>query len=154
MLEHRKGRAIIMKTTPIEAYLASLLAIATFLIGTPNAAIHALLVLNVLDYISGFTASAMKGKISSKVGFRGIIKKFLFWFLVAGCHWVDLALSQPDTLRNIAVLGLVMNEIVSITENLGKAGVPIPAGVTRMIDSLKGKGDENAKKISDRETQR
>lgn len=141
-LEYTKGR-----TMKPEIIFAALLAFLSVLGGNHHQTMTALLILNVSDYITGMIASVFeaatgKGKgLSSKVGFKGVLKKVGFWVLVVVGHQADLALGLQDTVRNAVLYSLLGVEMLSITENLGRAGVPIPPVIMRVIAVLKGKGD-------------
>ena len=88
------------------------------------------------DYVSGMTKAWMKGEISSKIGLRGIIKKLSYLMLVAVAVVVDWvifgtmkALGMPMDLSIFGLtvtVWLIINEIISILENLSGIGVPLP----------------------------
>lgn len=97
----------------------------------------------VIDYITGFIAAGAEGKLSSEVGFKGIAKKILIFVLVAVGHLLDKALGgQNDMFRDATIFFFLANELLSIIENAGRAGVPIPQILQNAVEILKGKGDE------------
>lgn len=88
--------------------------------------------------MTGMIASALEGKLSSQVGFRGIIRKLLIFVLVAAAHLVDLAIGwNMHIIRDAIVFFYIANEFISIVENAGRAGVPIPAVLRKAIELLK-----------------
>lgn len=88
----------------------------------------------IIDYATGITASYVKRRISSKVGFVGVLKKLCYYAVVA----VSVILSyllQVDVF-NITIIFLIVNEIVSILENLENIGVPIPPIIKKSLEKI------------------
>ena len=96
------------------------------------------------DYLVGITAAGMEGKLNSAVGFRGIAKKILLFVPIAVAFALDTVLQQ-DILRSLAIWFYLANEGLSIAENLGRIGVPLPPGLLGALEQLKQKGEQNAK---------
>lgn len=94
-----------------------------------------LIVAMTIDYITGILAAYIhpEEKLSSGKGFKGFLKKLVIVCLVVLGQYIDLALSQ-HVVRNATCWFFVGNEGLSILENAGKAGVPIPR---KLRDSLK-----------------
>ena len=89
--------------------------------------IEALLILMVIDYLTGLSAAyIMPGTyLDSRKGLKGIVKKIVIWGLIVLAHWFDIILGQ-DTFRSVAVLFFIGNEGLSILENAANCGLPIP----------------------------
>lgn len=81
------------------------------------------------------------GAASSGAGFKGICKKTAMLLIVAVAHMADMALGTTF-LRDAVVIAYIANEIISITENAGLMGVPLPAALTRAIDLLTKKSEQ------------
>ena len=97
----------------------------------------------VLDYVSGVAVGVKSGKVSSKTGFNGIIKKIFIFSVVYMANLVDVA-TGAETFRNVAVLFYVANEGISILENLGHLGVKYPQKFVDLFEQLKdGEKDDN-----------
>ena len=101
----------------------------------------------MLDYITGMTASAHRGEISSRVGIGGILKKMGNLVLVVVgivVDWIITDLSPMIGLKNplqglialLVILWLVINEIISVLENLHRMGVPMPGFLIIIIKQL------------------
>lgn len=91
-----------------------------------------------IDYATGLFASALEGKLSSKVGFKGIFKKVMIFAIVAVAHLIDEALGgQNDIFRDATIFFYLANELLSILENAGRAGLPIPDKLQNAVDVLK-----------------
>ena len=103
----------------------------------------------ILDYITGLIDAGISGQISSRVGILGILKKVGYLILVAvgGCvDWVllyGLAMAGiqypfPFTFGLIITLWLILNELISILENLGSIpGFPMPPYLMTLLEKLK-----------------
>ncbi|WJP99893.1 phage holin family protein [Geobacillus stearothermophilus] len=107
-------------------------------VGSVDSFVVILLALVIVDYITGIVASAMEGALSSQVGFRGIVRKLLVFVLVAAAHLVDVAIGwNMHLIRDAIVFFYIANEFISIVENAGRAGVPIPSVLRKAIELLK-----------------
>lgn len=100
-----------------------------------------LLMFVVVDYVSGFVAAAIEGKLSSAVGLRGIAKKVGMFTLVAVSHLLDSVMGEAHLLRDATMFFYLANELLSILENLGRIGVPIPPVIRKAVDALKGRAE-------------
>lgn len=114
-------------------------SISTFYGGLP-AAVQALLIMMVLDYVSGVLASGIEGKISSKIGFKGILKKFLYLIIVVAAFMIDRVLGTEMIFMG-TIYFLIANELFSLIENAGRAGLKLPPVLANSVDVLKQKGD-------------
>ena len=95
----------------------------------------------IIDYATGITASYVKRRISSKVGFIGVLKKLCYYAVVA----VSVILSyllQVDVF-NITIIFLIVNEVVSILENLENIGVPIPPIIKKSLKKIEKENNSN-----------
>lgn len=111
--------------------------IASYLFGEWNAAIEALVVVMLIDYISGVLAAYINPNLAlnSQRGFRGILKKIMILLLVSLGHFMDYATHQQVIC--VAVTWFFLgNEGLSIVENAAKAGVPIPAKLRAALEQL------------------
>lgn len=112
-------------------------------IGEPTQDLKILLLLMVIDLIVGFTVSAVwhkssktkSGKVSSKVMFKGIVKKILTLVLVVLAYQIDILLSY-NVIRHIAIIAFIVQEIISIIENIAITGIKAPDIITKALDVL------------------
>ncbi|QPC48429.1 phage holin family protein [Mangrovibacillus cuniculi] len=98
-----------------------------------------LTVLVVTDYISGIIAAALSGTLSSKVGLRGIAKKILIFAFVAIAYLLDGIMGNNQIIRDVTIVFYICNEFISLTENAGNIGLPVPPIVKETIASLRSK---------------
>jgi toxin secretion/phage lysis holin len=122
-------------------------AVFGFLFGGWSTLLLVLLVFMGIDYVTGIIASFIEGKLSSKIGFRGILKKVAIILIVVASHMIDLALivegfTTKEMIMDSVVFFYLGNELLSFTENAGRMGVPLPAKLTNAVAVLKSKGDE------------
>lgn len=113
--------------------------------------VYVLVACNVMDYITGLAAAHRRGhKVSSYVGVLGIAKKVCMWLLIGVGAVVDWLLmycgSQlgfeihlPMLAASLVAVWLIVNEIISILENIGDIGVPLPGFLTKIVQGLKSK---------------
>jgi toxin secretion/phage lysis holin len=116
-----------------------------YLLGGMDKLFIAFVVFMICDYITGMLAAAEEGAVSSKRAFRGLGKKTGMITFVIVAHQLDLITGNTEGfLRNAMLLFLVGSEGISIIENLGRLGLPIPDFITNALERLKG--DKELKK--------
>jgi toxin secretion/phage lysis holin len=120
---------------------ATLGGIAGYLWGGWSTLIQVLIVFAVIDYLTGIIAAGYEGKLSSKIGFKGIAKKIMIFALVAAAHMIDKALGENHVFRDAVIFFYLGNELLSILENAGRTGLPIPQQIKNAVQILKGKGE-------------
>ncbi|BFH13384.1 phage holin family protein [Paenibacillus melissococcoides] len=122
----------------------------SFFYGGWSSLLTALAVVVTVDYITGFAAAYKEGRdnptdsskgLSSEVGFWGLAKKGLMFLIVGLAHHVDLILGT-NAIMSGAIYFFIANELLSITENLGRVGMNMPSQLKDVIAVLKGKGGE------------
>ena len=124
---------------------------ATAFLGDLAIPIYVLVACNVIDYATGLMSAKARGEqISSYKGIQGIAKKIGQWLLVLvgwlldvliayAVHHVSPELSVPIVVAIIVSVWLGFNEVISILENLGDMGVPMPPFLKKIVQNLKGK---------------
>jgi len=124
-----------------QTVIAILGSLAAYLWGGWSAMLGVLLAFVAIDYITGVLAAGHEGKLSSKVGFRGIGKKIAIFALVAVAHLIDAATGNANIVRDAAIFFYLANELLSIIENVGTIGVPIPEIFIKAVEIFKGKSE-------------
>lgn len=114
--------------------------LASFLFGGWSVLLQVLVVFIILDYIIGVLAAAHLGQLNSKIGFRGIAKKVTILLLVAVAHMIDTVIGDSHLIRDAVIFFYIANELLSIIENAGKTGLPIPDTLKKAVETLKGEG--------------
>lgn len=113
------------------------------LIGKPTDDLIILIVLMIIDLIVGFLVSAIwqkssktdSGKLSSSVMFKGIIKKFFTLVILVMAYQLDILLAM-NVIRHIVIIAFIVEEVLSITENIAITGIKIPIIITKALDVL------------------
>lgn len=114
-------------------------------VGGLDGVMYALIVFVAVDYATGLMAAGLEKKLSSSVGFRGIFKKVVIFCLVAVGHMVDAhVIGNGSVLRTAVIFFYLSNEGISILENAGRIGLPIPEKLKNVLEQLKEeKSDED-----------
>lgn len=119
-------------------------------IGPANSLLIALIVFVVIDYVSGVISAAVNKKLSSSVGFKGLLRKILIFLIVGLANILDVyVLGANAVLRSAVILFYIANEGLSIIENLGETGLPIPPKIKEVLAQLRKKANEPEKKEED-----
>ena len=116
-----------------------------YLFGGWSGLLPVLLIFMVIDQFSGLLASYIEGKLSSKVGAKGIAKKIFILCVIIVAHLIDVILSESgmydgQMVREAAVFFYLGNELLSFVENAGRIGIPLPEQLKNAVAVLKGKG--------------
>ena len=132
------------------AALAGLGTFLTFIFGDWDVALQCLVIAVALDYISGIIKAFINKELSSKIGVKGLLKKVGVFIIVALAVLIDKVTGESGMVRTLVIYYFVANEGLSIIENLGEAGLPIPDVIKKALKSLKdeSKGKSNGKKLS------
>ena len=123
------------------------------LLGGWDTGLATLCILMAVDYITGWIVAGVfknsekseSGWLSSTAGFKGLAKKGVMLLFVLVAYRLDLTVGSTY-IRDAVIIAFIANEVISITENAGLMGIPIPAVIIKAIDVLKSredKGDED-----------
>lgn len=111
------------------------------LLGGWSLALQTLLIFIALDYVSGILKALYQKKLDSEVGLKGIVKKVGFLIVVAVANYLDQLLGDSGALYTLVVYFFVANEGISIIENWGGMGLPIPQKLKDVLAQLKQKNE-------------
>lgn len=132
---------VTMKETimAVKIFSASLGGILGFMYGELDGLILALVVFVTLDYISGLMCACAEKKLSSETGAKGIMKKVLIFLLVAIANVIDQQIlngADGSAIRTAVIFYYLANEGLSICENAGRLGLPIPKKLRAVLEQL------------------
>lgn len=128
----------------IQTITAAICGIVGFLYGKADGLIYALLAFIILDYVTGLTVACVNKNLSSEVGFKGIAKKVVILLLVAVGNMLDVYILGDGAVCRSTVIGFYLaNEGISILENAGNLGIPLPKKLVSVLEQLKN--DNNNK---------
>lgn len=120
--------------------LGVIAAAATYLFGPWDAMIMVLLAVTALDYATGVACAAVAKELSSSVGFKGLVKKVFTFVLVALAAMLDkLVPSTNGAVRSAVCMFYIANEGISILENAGGLGLPLPNALKKALLKLQEK---------------
>jgi toxin secretion/phage lysis holin len=106
----------------------------------------ALVVFVVADYITGVMCAVVDKKLSSEVGFKGICKKVLIFMLVGIANILDIeVIGTGSVLRTAVIFFYLSNEGISLLENAGHLGLPIPKKLMDILEQLHDRSEEDGK---------
>ena len=115
----------------------------TYLFGGWDAAIRVLIVLMVLDYITGVLNGYLTKTLNSEVGFKGLLKKFLILVVMIIAVMLDRLMNTGDWIfRTLVCYFYIANEGISLLENISLMGVPIPDKIKDALEQLNKEGTE------------
>ena len=140
---YKKGEIFIKLKNIVSIVTGAIGSLLINLIGKPSDDLIILLVLMTIDLIVGFLISAIwqkstktdSGKLSSKVMFKGIVKKFFTLVIVVIAFQLDKLLTM-NAIRHIVIIAFIVEEVLSITENIAITGIKIPTIITKALDVL------------------
>ena len=109
-------------------------------IGGFDGLLEALVIFIIADYVTGVFCAINEKKLSSAVGFKGILQKILIFLLVTIANIIDARIIGSEHLLRTAVIFFYLsNEGISILENSARLGLPIPKKLTEILEQLKEK---------------
>lgn len=111
-------------------------AIFAYAFGDMDTPFIVLLICIITDYITGLIHAIYTKRINSQIGFKGVLKKCAILFMVVVANMGDKLLDMP-VIRNTVIFFYIANEAISIFENMGKLGIPIPKKIKNVFEQLK-----------------
>lgn len=134
------------------AAVAGIGTFLTFIFGDWDVALQCLVIAIAIDYISGIIKAFINKDLSSKIGVKGLLKKVGVLLIVALATLIDRITGESGAVRTLVIYYFVANEGLSVVENLGEAGLPIPDVIKKALKSLKSQSKEkkNDKKLSNK----
>ena len=111
-----------------------------WLVGGFDLAFKTLAIVMLLDYITGVISAIYKKKVNSKIGFKGILKKSLYFIVIILATLLDTLLNQ-NVIRYVVIYFFVANDGISIVENIAKCNVKLPKKLLEILEQLKNEND-------------
>ena len=129
--------------TKVQAAITLLGGWLGYFVGGMDGMLKALIIMMVLDYITGIMRAIVDKKLSSAVGFRGICKKVLILILVGIANIVDInVVGTGSALRGVVICFYMSNEGLSILENASYLGLPVPEKLKDILAQLHKRDDK------------
>ena len=113
-------------------------------LGGSDGLLYALIAFVVIDYLTGVMCAIIDKTLSSNVGFKGIFRKVLIFVMVGIGHVIDTQLiGSGDALRTAVIFFYISNEGVSLLENAGHIGLPIPEKLKEVLAQLHNRTEDD-----------
>ena len=139
-----------LQQTFISAVITGLL----YYLGIVAVPIIILIVAMIIDYVTGMMSAWLNSELSSKKGIKGIVKKISYlalvavamivdWLIFQGLQQINVDLHYSVFFAVLVTVWLIINELISVLENLSRMGVPIPNFLKKLINRLKTTIDES-----------
>jgi len=129
--------------TTIQLVFAAVGGWLGWFLGGCDGLLFALVAFVVIDYITGIMCAVVDKKLSSAVGFKGIFKKVLIFALVGVGHILDTrVIGAGSVLRTAVIFFYLSNEGISLLENAGHLGLPIPKKLKSILEQLHDRAEK------------
>ncbi|MCL2357071.1 MAG: phage holin family protein [Defluviitaleaceae bacterium] len=117
---------------------------ASHLFGGFDMLLQTLLIFMAIDMITGITSAVVfkcsdkteTGRLTSRAGFKGLIKKGCCLLLIVVAVYLDAILDTGSLTRDAVIVAFCLNELISILENMGKMGIKMPAPIVNALEML------------------
>ncbi len=127
-----------MQNKAIQIFSATIGGIVGFLFGELDGLLIALLTVIVIDYATGLVCAKIKRNLSSATGFKGIAKKGFMLSIVVIANIIDTqVIKSGSAFRSAVICFYLANESISILENAGNIGVPLPKKLKDILIQLR-----------------
>ena len=114
-----------------------------YFLGGCDGLLYALIAFVVIDYITGVMCAIINRELSSAVGFKGIFRKVLIFLLVGIANIIDVqVVGTGAVLRTAVIFFYISNEGVSLLENAGHLGLPIPEKIKTVLEQLHDRAEK------------
>lgn len=125
--------------------------IASFF-GGWDSALATLILFMIADYVTGLIVAGVfkkstkteTGALESKAGWKGLCRKCVTLLFVMIAYRLDLVIGT-DYIRTAVIIAFMVNELISLVENAGLMGIPLPSAITKAIDILQKKSESEGK---------
>ena len=125
----------------ISDILSVILTTTVYLLGGFDIALQSLIIVIVIDYLTGIASAIYNKNLSSKIGLKGILKKFCYLCVVALSVVIDNLLGQSGLIRSLVIYFFVANDGLSIIENMAEMNVKLPEKLIDALEQIKKKGE-------------
>ena len=132
----------------ISAMIGAIGALLTSLFGGWDTGMTTLIIFMAIDYLAGLVVAGVfkqsqksdSGALESRAGWKGLCRKGMSLLFVLIAYRLDLMIGT-DYIRDAVVIGFCANELISIVENAGLMGLPLPKPIMKALDVLRDKAE-------------
>ena len=119
--------------------IGAIVSVVFYITGGQDKMMGCLLILMLVDYISGIIKGVIKEELNSKTGFKGLLKKLIMILVIVLAYQIDILLNNKLALKTLMIGVLISNEGLSILENASICGIPIPDKLKNILEQYKNK---------------
>lgn len=120
----------------IKIFLGLFNSVIGYLLGGFDTMLVSLLIFMIIDYITGIIKALIDKKLSSKIGYIGIFKKFLILFVIVISTILDRIVGLDNSIRYLVIGFYLANEGISILENAVEIGIPVPEKIKDILNNI------------------
>ena len=131
---------VIVKTF-ISDVISVILTTIVYVLGGWDVALISMVIVVIIDYITGVASAFYNKKLSSKKGLKGIIKKFCYFLVVALAVVIDNLLGQSGIIRTLVIYFFVANDGLSVIENMAEMDIKLPKKLIDALEELRHKSE-------------
>lgn len=142
----RREKSVKTIWTGIQLAFSAIGGIIGWYLGGLDGFLYALIAFVIADYITGVLVATVQKKLSSSIGFKGILRKVCIFILVGIGNLLDrYVFGEAGVLRTAVIFFYLSNEGISILENMGHLGVKYPRKLKRVLAQLHDRDEEEDK---------
>lgn len=120
-------------------------------VGGLDSVLITLLTVMIIDYVTGVMCGVVEKNLSSEIGWKGIFRKVIIVLLVGIANLIDVTVIKSGAvLRTAVIFFYISNEGISIMENAGRLGLPIPKKLRDVLAQLHTKEGKKSEKETDK----
>lgn len=123
----------------IYTYCSAIITTIVYFLGGFDIALQTLILCIVLDYITGVMKAVYNKNLNSQIGTKGLIKKIGYLIIVAFATKIDTLTGNSGAIRTVVIYSFVVNEGISILENWGAMGLPLPKQLFDVLEQISEK---------------
>ncbi len=117
----------------INTTLAIIGGVLGFLFGDIDIFIYSLIIFMTMDYLTGLMVGISNKKLSSEVGFKGLLKKTTILFIIIIANLLDALMDTGTAIRTAVIFYYLSNEGISILENAHNLGIAVPVKILKIL---------------------
>ena len=121
--------------------LSVILTTVVYLLGGFDIALKSLIIVMLIDYLTGVCSAFYNKKLNSKIGLKGIIKKFCYLCIIAFSVVIDNLTGENGMVRTLVIYFFVANDGLSILENIAEMNIKLPKKLIDALEQIKKKGE-------------
>lgn len=124
-----------------------LMSFTVYFVGGIDHLFIAVTIFVLLDYLTGVLAAWRRKELSSRTGWWGLARKTMTLVFVIVAHQLDIVTgNENDFMRNTMLMFIIGTEGISIFENMGRLGVPVPKFIMTALVKLRGENERESDK--------